>query len=327
MRARSNKPLRVIQRQRGVALIMAILIVALATILAVNVASEGYMDQRRSSTMLGLDQALELSFGAEALAADVLVSDWKNNPKVDSLNEDWARPVELPVDEGIGEIKGNIEDLQGRFNLNNLLNPDGSENKESLRQFSRLLELLQMDTKWAGIIVDWIDADTVASFPDGAEDTVYTTQTPPYLTANMPITRTSELLSLVGFGLDNYRTLEPYITALPIGTPINVCTAPGKVLDSMSSRNKIVQYSVQGALDARSNGCFPTKKDVDNTFNSDLDYKDLLQKHTDYLSETTSYFRANILVSIGTTELTLYSVLHRTGSGKVQIALRSFGTP
>src|SRR5258708_4274486 len=113
MGARSNKPLRVMHRQRGVALIMAILIVALATILEVNVASEGYMDQRRSSTVLDLDQALELSFGAEALAADVLLRDWKNNPKVDSLNEDWARPVELPVDEGIGEIKGNIEDLQG----------------------------------------------------------------------------------------------------------------------------------------------------------------------------------------------------------------------
>ena len=36
-----------------------------------------------------------------------------------------------------------------------------------------------------------------------------------------------------GFGLERYRKLEPFVTALPIGTPINVCTAPPELLDSI----------------------------------------------------------------------------------------------
>lgn len=319
-------PLLPTSRQRGVALIMAVLIVALATILAVGVASEGYMDQRRVGTMLGLDQAYELGLGAEGLAADVLITDAKNS-KTDSLNENWHNPVQLPVDDGAGEIQGYLEDLQGRFNINNLLNSDGTENKETLRQLQRLLELLRMDTTWAAKIADWVDADNVPHFPDGAEDSMYNSQTPPYLAANMPITRTSELLSIVGFGLENYRKLEPYIAALPIGTTLNVCTAADLVIDSLASTTSQYSNNTGTLKSGRSSGCFPSKKDVDNSFNNDPDYKNLLQKHPDYLGESTSYFRANILVSIGTTELSLYSVLQRSGTGKVHVIQRSFGTP
>jgi len=312
-------------RQRGVALIMAVLIVALATILAVSVASEGYMDQRRSGTMLGLDQAYEVGLAAELLAADVLIHDAQQKSKQDTLNEDWATPIDLPVDE-VGEVKGSLEDLSGRFNINNLLNADGSENQQSLLQFQRLLESLGMDNKWASTILDWIDADTVPHTP-GAEDDVYTAQVPPYLTANMPITRTSELLSLAGFGLENYRKLEPYITALPIGTALNVCTAPPEVLDSLAANTHEYMNSRGNVESSRKSGCFPTLKNLDTSFNQDKGYQNWLAKNGSLLSESSSYFRANIVVSIGTTELSLYSVLQRNGTAKVHVILRSFGTP
>ncbi len=61
--------------QRGVALITAVLIVALATILAVNVVYRGMLDQRRAGTLFALDQAFEVALGAEAWAADVLQRD------------------------------------------------------------------------------------------------------------------------------------------------------------------------------------------------------------------------------------------------------------
>lgn len=313
-------------RQRGVALIMAILIVALATILAVSVASEGYMDQRRTSTVMSVDQAYEMGLGAEALAADVLQQD--NDAKVDALTEAWATPIMLPIDEGTGEIKGYLEDLQGRFNINNLLNSDGTRNNTAVRQLQRLLELLGIDTKYATITVDWIDANTNDEFP-GAEDTVYSAQTPAYLTPNMRITRTSELMSEVGMTQEAYLKLEPYIAALPPGTKLNVCTAPALLLDSLSS--SLTQYS--NDLDTftanRANGCFPHVNDVKTSFDQDSDFKKLMQDQPDYLGETTSFFRANILVTLGTTEFALYSVLNRTGTGtnaKTRVLLRSFGT-
>jgi general secretion pathway protein K len=310
--------------QRGVALIMAILMVALATILAVSVATEGYMDQRRTGTVISIDQAFELGLGAEALAAEYLLNDAKDSQQ-DTPTEAWATPIALPVDDGIGEISGQLEDLQGRFNLNNLLNADGTTNLEGVRQLQRILELVGLETKWATIIVDWIDADSNAQFPDGAEDTVYATQTPPYLTPNMPITRTSELLSLAGFGADNYRKLEPYIAALPMGTALNVCTASGVLLDSLATNT--VEYSRDNAAltKGRESGCFPNLQTLDRTLGDDMEYKKLKAKGN-MLSESTSYFRANILVTLGPSELALYSTLHRGADGRTEVMQRSVGT-
>ena len=45
------------------------------------------------------------------------------------------------------------------------------------------------------------------------------------------------------------------------------------------------------------------------------------------LSETSSYFLSEVTVSIGTTELTLYSLLERgSAGGGVRPILRSFGS-
>ena len=78
--------------------------------------------------------------------------------------------------------------MQGRFNLNNLVTPEGAENREALREFQNLLTVLELEPKWADILADWLDPDTQPNFPDGAEDNVYISQTPPYRAANGPIT-------------------------------------------------------------------------------------------------------------------------------------------
>src|SRR5207247_6935404 len=114
----------------------------------------------------------------------------------DDLSGEWAKPQTLPF-EDYGEIHGNIEDLQGRFNLNNLVSANGVIDQSMLIQFTNLLTALQMDTRWAGIIADWIDRDNAPNFPDGAEDSVYSLLTPQYFTANRPLLSTSELLQVV----------------------------------------------------------------------------------------------------------------------------------
>ena len=83
------------------------------------------------------------------------------------------------------------------------------------RQFSQLLTAVGLETKWAPLLADWIDSDLEPNFPDGAEDSVYLGQSPPYRTANLPVTSISELLALPGFGRDRYLRIAPYIAALP----------------------------------------------------------------------------------------------------------------
>src|SRR5690606_30105713 len=145
----------------------------------------------------------------------------------DHLGEDWATALQpLPI-EG-GTIAGRLEDLQGRFNLNNLLEPHGPV------QFQRLLRLLDLDPELAHVVVDWLDSDTNPAFPVGAEDDYYTRSTPPYFAANTAITTPSELMAMQGFDRESYNALAPYVAALPRGTDINVNTASNVVLASLS---------------------------------------------------------------------------------------------
>jgi general secretion pathway protein K len=308
------------RRQRGVALIMAVLIVALATILAVNVTFRGMVDQRRSANLFAFDQGFEVALGAEAWAADILRKDAQDS-QTDHFGEIWAQSLAaLPIDEGVGTVEGRLEDMQGRFNLNNLVFSDGTTNEKAVKQLERILAMLEIEPTWATAMADWIDADIQPGFPDGAEDTVYTGLDPPHLAANMPITRASELMVLPEFGADRFRRLQPYVTALPVGTKLNVCTAPGVVLDSLSESQRQFSLDPEDLAKRRKDACFPTLDELRGTL--DQASFDLLK---DTLSESSTYFRATVWVTIGTTQFTLYSLLARSGAGTVRPVLRSFG--
>jgi general secretion pathway protein K len=210
--------------------------------------------------------------------------------------------------------------MQGRFNLNNLVFADGTPNEKAIKQFERILAMAGIEPAWATMIADWIDADVQPGFPDGAEDPVYTGMDPPHLTANMPITRVSELMSLPEFGPERFRKLQPYVSALPVGTKLNVCTAPGVVIDSLFEAQRQFSLNPDDLVTRRKEGCFPTLEDLRGTLSAAE-----FELVKDSLAESTSYFRATVWVTIGTTQFTLYSLLARGGNGTVRPALRSFG--
>ena len=219
------------RRNRGVALITAMLISAIATMVAANLAWDNALDVRRTMVLLGRDQAVQVALGAESWVISILHQDMENS-QTDHLGEIWASELPgLPI-EG-GDVFGSIEDLQGRFNINNLVDQKGEVEKESLEQFQRLLTALGLDPRFAGIAADWIDSNVDASFPDGAEDSIYTGMIPPYRTANQTLTSVSELAAIEGMDRATFRTLEPHITALPGRTGINANTATVAVLQSL----------------------------------------------------------------------------------------------
>jgi general secretion pathway protein K len=311
-----DRPVR--RRQRGVALITAVLMVALATMLAVDVGFRGFLDQRRTGTLFALDQAYEVALGAEAWAADFLKKDLQES-QTDHLGEIWARPLPpLPIDGGT--VEGRLEDMQGRFNINSLVNADGTTNADAVQRLERIFAVLDVEPAWASAIADWVDADTQPGFPDGAEDSVYTGQDPPHLTANMPVTRVSELMVLPGFGAERYAKVRPYLSALPVGTPLNVCTAPGIVLDALSEGSREFGLNPDDLANRRKDACFPSLEDLRGAL-GDAAYDEVKNS----LTESSSYFRATVWVTIGTTQFTLYSLLARSG-GQIRPALRSFGS-
>jgi len=320
-------------RQRGVALIIALVLVALATILASKLSFDGFLERRRTLSVLAAEQALQFGMGAEALAADVLAQDLQNNPQQATLAAPWAQPTQpLPITpadspegEPIGTLQGSLEDMQGRFNLNNLaaVTTDGKQDPRPLKQFQRLLVSVGLEPKWAALARDWIDADDVPGSPDGAEDQIYTSQIPPYRTGNYPMMSPSELMNLPGFGADRYRKIAPYVTALPSAiVPVNVCTAPALVLESLAD-NLSGEYSrsPQVLADGRKTGCFPDLP----TFRNILGAAAVAQLAGQFDSKS-SFFRLTTRITLGTAEFTLYSLLMRGNGGKVTPLLRSFGT-
>jgi general secretion pathway protein K len=326
------------KRQRGVALIIALILVALATILATKLSFDGFLELRRTTGVLAAEQALQFGFGAEALAADVLMQDLQTGGGYTTLAGPWAQPTQpLPITpdsnpegEPIGTMQGALEDMQGRFNLNSLarLGPDGvTEDPLPLQQFQRLLASVGVEPKWAGLARDWIDRDDAVGNPDGAEDSVYTSQTPPYLTGNWPMMSPTELLNLPGFGADRYRKIAPYVTALPnANTPINLCTAPALVLESLvEGLNGEWSNSPAVLANGRKTGCFPDVATFTNVATSFAGPKAMAAKGNP-IDVKSSYFQLTTRVVLGTTEFTLYSLLYRGGT-KITPLLRSFGTP
>ena len=225
-------------RQRGVALITALLVVALATAAAVAMATRLNIDMRRTGNLLNGEQAYAYALAAESWAYVILRRDQADN-EYDSLSEDWASALPPIAVEG-GFVNGRIEDLQGRFNVNNLIVDDGQPveaeaavDAEQLAYFKRLLDVLGLEPALASALLDWIDADINATFPDGAEDEAYLLAEPPYRAANRPLVNISELRLVQGFTPEVIALLEPHITALPEITTINVNTASAAVLQAL----------------------------------------------------------------------------------------------
>jgi general secretion pathway protein K len=311
---RDNELRRSPRRERGVALLTAILVVAIGAILATNLLWQATLDQRRTAAALANDQALLYAQGAEAWVGDILLQDLIDSPDHDHLGEIWAAEAPpLPIDGGF--IVGAVEDLQGRFNLNNLVTPNGEEDPLMVAQFERLLALVELDPRLAGPVVDWIDPDVEPRFPYGGEDSAYSQTDPQYRTANGMMTSPSELMAIAGFDRESYARLAPYVTALPSGTRLNVNTASAVVLASLS--DELTLSAAEGLVEDRAGIEFAS---VQTTFQG-LVSEEMLPR----IDGVTDHFLLTGTVTIGDTALTMRSVLQRNNSGLTRALFRSFG--
>jgi general secretion pathway protein K len=322
-RAQRQRRLAPRAAQRGVALIVAVLLVALGTIIAATVGYENAMAARRGTATYAFDQSLLVSEGAEALAAYGIRQFFQSDPQHTYIGQGWDKPVgPMEVVPGV-MLEASLEDMQGRFNLNNLVRKDGTPDPSYVAAFTQLLELVGIEPKWAPMVVDWIDADTVPQNVGGAEDSVYMGQVPPYRAANRYITSASELLALPGFGRDRYLALAPYVTALPKDTPINVCTARDKVLDAFLAPGQTDFSSSAGQLDKNrttNSGCFPSKANYQAAFTNPKGWSAASR----YFSENSKYFRLTSFITIGSAQFNLYSLLYQDATGAVRPIQRSF---
>ena len=238
--------------QRGVAIVMAMLIVALATSVAAYAAWQQNLWIRQSENLGTQAQALAVSRAALYFGRLVLIEDLKNQNTAgnDHLDEAWAKYQLVTPVEG-GSVSGKIEDQQGLFNVNNLGATDPNERALQLKWFTALLAALDLPTALAVALEDYVDADNQGPM----EDLAYLGKPEPYRTANQPVQSVDELSRVEGFDEKVMAKLKPFIAAIPEitppaqgalaptipVTPLNVNTAPVEVLDAVFGKGNGAQ--------------------------------------------------------------------------------------
>jgi general secretion pathway protein K len=213
--------------ERGIALITVMLVLAVVTVALVAMSSDRQMDIRRTENQLRSTQAWEYLHGLEAWAENQLLADFAKN-KFDAEADLWGKPLpRTPTPEG--SFEANIIELQGRINLNNLL-LEGKASDADSQRLKRLFNSLDIKPELVDALLDWIDADMDIRYPNGAEDETYAKLSPPYRSANIPLSDLGELMRVQGFTLADYEKLLPYVYVAGGHEPLNVNTTSAVVL-------------------------------------------------------------------------------------------------
>jgi len=297
---------------RGVALITAMLVVSIATITAVAMTARKQVDFRRSENVLYHEQAYLYLLGAEDWAKQVLARDRRDN-EIDSYKDDWATILPpLPI-EG-GSIAGKIDDLQGRFNLNNLAQGDIN----SVERFRKMLEINGASVNLVNAVMDWLDADQDTRFPEGAEDVDYLYGDAPHRAANRMMQSATELLLVKGMTYEIYEKLEPAITALPDHTEVNVNTAPTLMLQTLIE--DFAAADAEKLISDRLKTPFTKIEDF-------LQHPAVKGKkvNTNGLTVSSKYFLLTANAVIGRAHATLESIILRADQKTLRVLARSQG--
>ena len=247
-------------KQTGIALITVLLVLSLATVAAVSMTTRQQLDIRRTTNVLRIEEGYMALLAAEEFAKALLLFDLTQTVtpslpnNLDGLGDYWNSPDLEKAVQTVGNFTVTnltIEDLQGRFNINNLLTDPTTVSQNNYENFQILLGEYGLRPELANVAVDWMDEVLAIYQQDGAEDTAYQSMTKPYLPPNREMASASEINRLMGVNLsgqddydgsDNKRRKilakmlldeQKVLIALPRGTPINVNTPSSSAIFKM----------------------------------------------------------------------------------------------
>ncbi len=287
------------------------LVMALVAVIAAEMLRRGNYLRTSFSGQLLARQSWHYALGGEAFARQLLARDHQLDDGRDTLDDGWAQTEDAaPFAIDGGAMKIEILDLQGRFNLNNVIDDEGRPRGEGLVQWRNLLQALGLNGRYAAEWLDWLDADQQRS-PDGAEDSDYSS----YRTAGGFEADASALLLLRSMRAEDYTRLEPLVATLPATTPLNVNTASAEALRSLSPA---ISAARAGQLVARqqSGGFDSLEQFRQQAGVSSEAVPDAL------IALASNYFEVRVVVQHAGRWQRLRSVLHRSDTGALSVISR-----
>jgi general secretion pathway protein K len=306
-----------INKQKGVALFVTLLVVTIATLLATEIWFRNTLDISRQSNNRASYQATYYASGMVLWANDVLRQDYEENPGFDSRSDPWNQTIAgIELEDAI--LSGKLIDLDSKFNLNNLV-IKGVPHPQSLAYFQRVLSNLELDVGIADKIIDWLDPDQVPRTA-GAEDPIYLSKRPAYRTAGQPFVHISELKLVDGITESIYQRLRNFVTVLPVNYPdnrdrdkptkFNVNTASAVLLRSLGST-----ISTNDALTLYNRGNASHQNVNDFLLEPAISFYNLNGDELIKLIATKSqWFNASITIKMEQTVFQKYALLYRNSN-------------
>jgi len=326
------KELLHLRHQPGVALITALLVVSLASILAISLVEHLNYDIRRTENILRLDQAELYNDNAVEFGRGLLRADRNLNNEFDTLKEySDANEQIFPVDNGT--ITAKLLDQQGCFNINNLskTNP-ATELARNKLIFKSLLSNLEIDAALHNILtdslIDWLDEDDISE-QQGAEFDYYIGLDTPYRTANGLMVSPTELRLVKGYTPEIIENLTKFICVLPkVNTRININTASLEMLESISDlathASKIIELRDGNPEDPDDDEPFATLDDFKKYAKDTLKIPNYDPSGLQVYSE---YFMLESHTQLGAGDIHLFSLIYRDQQdGQSQLIHQSRGT-
>jgi len=305
--------------QKGIALIMVLIIIAVGTIVATQLVTERNLHARRVSNIILADNAWEFALGAETLASIVLAKSLKNEDSV-NLSQVWATEgIIFPIDGG--SLAAEIKDLQSCFNLNGVLAGSDVEEDNPVEAnqplageiiFTELVKSLDIDgtispAAVAARLRDWVDSDQRPAGFEGREDYEYSAYTQPYRTGDTLLGGRSELYTISGFNYDLIERLSPYVCVIPGVTDLvlNINTIKTDQPELLSSfYDKLDINTAANILSARPKDGFDQEG-----YDAQLPAEAKLHKGAKVVF-TSSYFELTAKVALGRARINMKSLLH-----------------
>jgi general secretion pathway protein K len=224
--------------ERGIALLLTLLVLTLLVALILEFDAEARREYRDAASFRDNFKATVLARASVQAARGTLQQDFLKDKQAgqffDTTTDLWAMPI-TNYAIGDGLLTAQIEDEQGKLNLNDLVaGGDPIAKNEKVLRAKRLFELLQINPDLVDAIVDWVDPDEKPE-PAGAESLYYQTLRPPYRAANAPLQTFLELRLVKGMTPEILAKLSKLVTVFPQGAPskVNVNTADPLVLQAL----------------------------------------------------------------------------------------------
>ncbi|HHF7366486.1 TPA: type II secretion system minor pseudopilin GspK [Legionella bozemanae] len=296
---------------KGSALLTALFIMTLVAIVATAMSTKVQLDIYRTKLILTHDKIYLASQAVTFWALSELNNTKNKFAKADTQGIVSMFPHDMENIYSTVTLRGALYDLQAQYNVNNL------ENKKAMLGFINLMGVALPQVpeaervKLTLAINDWLSPYDLARGKDNYLS-YYMSQKPPYYPSHQLMSSKSELRLVKDVTAPLYLALEPLITTLPESTPININTAPIKVLKSLSSSMKETQLN-ELIKERKENGI----KDLNKV-------SEILKKlniANDQITIESTYFLSVAYVTSENLNLIVYTVFKRSRDKNQKISV------